>query len=167
MSDTNKEPLAARLHFIPRALSGTHRVIIARFRNQLERSDNWLVLTTLGRKTGLPRQVLLPCVRTPDGAIVISTYGWKSNWLRNIAADPNVEITAKGQSVPARADLVEDLARKHELVTAYPFFPLAPSNAANRLLRPALVPFLKRWVARRPVVALRTVGSSSGPTDQR
>ena len=154
MADAKREPFAARLHFLARALAGTHRAIISRFHKQLEHSDNWLVLTTLGRKTGLPRNVLLPCVRTPDGAIVISTYGSRSNWLRNLTEDPNVKITTHGRVAPARAEVVEDLIRKQELVAEHPFFPLAPSAFANRILRPVLVPFLRGWVRPRPVVVL-------------
>ena len=38
-------------------------VIIKTFRRYFERAPGWVILTTRGRKTGLPREVLLPCER--------------------------------------------------------------------------------------------------------
>ena len=89
-----QEPFAAHLHFIARAVRHPQNALVRLFRRYFERAPGWVLLTTRGRKTGLPREVLLPCERTPDCLIMISTYGWRSNWVRNIQRDPNVTITA-------------------------------------------------------------------------
>jgi hypothetical protein len=82
------EPFAARLHFVPRSIRGLQAAVVRLFRQYFERAPGWVPLTTVGRRTGLPREVLLPCERFRDGLIVISTYGWRSDWIRNIGRDP-------------------------------------------------------------------------------
>ena len=74
----NREPFAARLHFIPRLIVRPIQTAIVRaFRTYLARAPGWMLLTTRGRRTGLPREVLLPCVRTPDMVMTMSTYGMR------------------------------------------------------------------------------------------
>jgi deazaflavin-dependent oxidoreductase (nitroreductase family) len=164
-----KEPLAAHLHFIPRALRRPQNALVRILRRYFEQAPGWVLLTTRGRKTGLPREVLLPCERTPEGLIVISTYGWRSNWIRNIQHDANVTITAGGWVLSGRAELVELLERKIDLVSRYPFFPaapFAPIHAVLRtLLRPVLVLFLRRWIRPRPLVVVHPVALLSPPPE--
>ena len=121
-----------------------------------------MLLTTRGRRSGLPREVLLPCVRTASEIITISTYGRRSDWVRNLAKEPAVKVTSGGRVVPARAEIVDDLARKRALVTAHPFFAPAPFAVVNAvvltLFRPLWVAFLRRWVRVRPVVVLHLDG---------
>lgn len=154
-----QEPFAAHLHFIPRTLARLQAAIVSLFRPTLERSPNWVLLITRGRRTGLPRDVLLPCIRTARTVIVISTYGWRSDWIRNIRKTPEVRVTWDGRQLPGRAEAVEDLPRKRQLVTEHPFFPPAPSALLNRLLRPVLVPLLRRWVTPRPVVVIHCLSA--------
>jgi deazaflavin-dependent oxidoreductase (nitroreductase family) len=149
-----REPFAAHLHFIPRTLAGLQAAIVSLFRRRLECSPNWVLLTTRGRRTGLPREVLLPCIRTGSTVIVISTYGWRSDWMRNIRKAPEVQVTWSGRQVPGSAEVIEDLPRKRQLVTEQPFFPPAPTALLNRLLRPILVPWLRRWVTPRPMLVI-------------
>jgi deazaflavin-dependent oxidoreductase (nitroreductase family) len=152
------EPFAARLHFIPRAMRGLQGAIVRAQRRYFERAAGWVLLTTTGRKTGLAREVLLPCERFPGGLIVISTYGRRSNWIRNIERDPNVSVICAGWPVQARAEIVDDVDAKRALVRAHPFFPAAPNGFLNflhrTLLRPLLAGFLAWWVTRRPVVVV-------------
>lgn len=156
---TTPEPFAARLHFIPRVVvRPVQRVLVRVFRRYFERAPGWVLLTTTGRKTGLPREVLLPCERFADGMLVISTYGTRSDWMRNIARDARVRVTCAGWIVEARAETIVDLAAKRALVTAHPFCPPAPFGWVNllhrTLLRPLTVAFLRWWVSNRPVVVL-------------
>jgi deazaflavin-dependent oxidoreductase (nitroreductase family) len=154
------EPLAARLHFIPRALRGVHAFLIRTLRGYFTRAPGWVVLTTRGRRTGLPREVLLPCTRFDGTILVMSTYGERSDWMKNLRRDPRVQVTQRGRVLDARAEVVEDLARKRALVTAHPFFAPAPFAlvhvVALTILRPLLVLQLRRWVRPRPVVLLHT-----------
>jgi deazaflavin-dependent oxidoreductase (nitroreductase family) len=118
-----------------------------------------VLLTTRGRKTGLPRDILLPCERTRETIILISTYGHRSNWIRNIERDPRVTVTCGGWTLGGRAEIVEDVERKRAIVSADPFFaaaPFAPVHALLKtVLRPFLVLFLRAWVTPRPVVLVR------------
>jgi len=140
------------------------------FRHYLERAPGWVLLTTTGRKTGLPREVLLPCERSPEAVIVISTYGWRSHWIRNLKRDPRVRITAGGWVLCGRAEVIEDLERKHAIVEADPFFPPAPFAVVHAvlrtLLRPLLIVFLRRWVSPRPIVLIRPEAIASPESPQ-
>ena len=102
--------------------------------------------------------MLLPCARFDGTILVISTYGGRSDWIRNLRKDPRVEVARRGGAVAARAEVVEDLGRKQALVTAHPFFPAAPfalvHAVALTVLRPLLVAFLRLWVRPRPVVLI-------------
>ena len=154
-----REPFAARLYFIPTALRSTHAALIRRLRHYFERAPGWVILTTTGRKTGLPREVLLPCERSPDAVIVISTYGSRSQWIRNLKRDPRVRFTTGGWTLSGEAEVIEELERKHAVVTADPFFPPAPFTIVHAvlrtLLRPLLIRFIRWWVNPRPIVLIR------------
>jgi len=154
-----REPLAAHLHFIPRWIRPLQGAIVWSLRRYFERAPGWVLLTTTGRRTGLPREVLLPCERTPDTLIVISTYGRRSDWIRNIASRAEVRVTCAGWVLPAQAEIVEDLEVKRALLTSHPFFVPAPIGILNFLhrilLRPLTVAFLRWWVRGRPVVVIR------------
>jgi deazaflavin-dependent oxidoreductase (nitroreductase family) len=144
---------------VPRAIRPLQAALVRVFRRYFERAPGWVLLTTTGRVTGLPREVLLPCERSGDALLVISTYGWESDWIRNIRRDPRVLVTCAGWVLRARAEVVEDLARKRAIVSARPFFPAAPFAVLNflhrTLFRPIWVPFLRWWVTARPVVLIR------------
>ncbi len=158
-SAVTRDPFAARLHFIPRAIRPVQAAIVRVFRRYFERAPGWVLLTTTGRRTGLPREVLLPCERTADALIVISTYAEHSDWMRNIRRDPRVRVTSAGWVVPARAEIVDDLDAKRALVAAHPFFAPFPFGVLNLVHRTVLrwptVAFLRWWVRRRPVVVIR------------
>jgi len=159
------EPFAARLHVIPRWIRPLQTAIVRVLRRYFERAPGWVLLTTTGRKTGLPREVLLPCERTRDMIVVISTYGRRSNWIRNLERHAEVLVTAAGWVVGATAEVVDDLDAKRALVTRHPFFvplPVGPLNVLHRtLLRPLWLPFLRWWVRSRPVVVIRPTSPQS------
>lgn len=65
-----------------------------------------LVLEHVGRKTGLPRQVVLEVVDhpTPDTYVVPSGFGDRAQWFRNVQANPRVRVRAAGRAAtPATA----------------------------------------------------------------
>jgi len=160
-----REPFFARLHFIPRVvIRYPQRALVRVFRRYFERAPGWVLLTTTGRKTGLPREVLLPCERFADGLLIISTYGRRSDWMRNIARDPRVSVTCAGWRLPARAEIIDDLERKQALVTQHPFHAPAPMIPFHLIfltvLRPLTVAVLCRWVTHRPVVVIRRAAAS-------
>jgi deazaflavin-dependent oxidoreductase (nitroreductase family) len=156
--NARSEPFAAKLHFIPRAIRGLQTGLVNRFRGYFSHAPGWVLLGTIGRRTGLPRETLLPCVRADGTVIVISTYGSRSDWIRNLRKNPAVKVTRDGAVVSGRAEVVEDLAKKRALVSEHPFFAPAPFKIVNAIalgvFRPALVAFLRRWVTVRPIVVI-------------
>ena len=73
----------------------------------------WLVLllTTTGRKTGLPRVTPLQ-YEEQDGVIyVASARGRQADWFRNILANPRVEIRVKARRFYGQAEPITDPAR--------------------------------------------------------
>jgi deazaflavin-dependent oxidoreductase (nitroreductase family) len=70
-----------------------------------------LLLTTTGRKTGLPRVTPLQYEEN-DGAIyVASARGQKADWFRNILADPHVEVRVRSRRFRGVAETITDPAR--------------------------------------------------------
>lgn len=166
MSDRSRakdRPFAEHLHFIPRLIRIPQSVLVRLFRNYLEHAHGWVLLTTEGRKTGLPREVLLPCERFDDCILVISTYGWRSNWIRNVQRQPRVRVTCAGTTSDGRAEIIETVETRQGLVSSHPFFVPFPAHFLNvihrTVLRPVWVPLLRWWVRRRPVLLIH-VGTS-------
>lgn len=153
------EPFAAKLHFITRPVGRLNAARIRLARGYYLRSRGWVVLTTIGRRTGLPRQTLLPCGRRDGEIVVVSTYGWRSDWIRNLHKNPQVKVTRDGAEVDGIAEVVEDLERKRRIVSENPFVipPFAVVRAiAFGPMRPLTTAFLRRWVTSRPVIVIRT-----------
>ncbi len=70
-----------------------------------------LLLTTTGRKSGLPRVTPLQYEEL-DGAIyVASARGAKADWFRNILADPCVKVRIKSREFEGLAEPVTDPCR--------------------------------------------------------
>ena len=65
------EPFAAKLHFITHPVGRLNAARIRLARGYYLRSPGWVVLTTIGRRTGLPQQILLPCRCRRDAEIVV------------------------------------------------------------------------------------------------
>ena len=89
--------------------------------------DRFLLLTHIGRKTGLPHQTVVEVVqhdRATETYYVVSGWGEKANWYQNIMAKPKVTIQVRNQKLAAIAERVSpdngaqimlDYARKHPL----------------------------------------------------
>ncbi|MBU2665982.1 nitroreductase family deazaflavin-dependent oxidoreductase [Actinoplanes bogorensis] len=73
-----------------------------------------LLLTTRGRKTGLPRERPVLYARDGDAYIVIGS-NWGQNhhpsWSVNLLADPSATVTINGATTAVRATLVEGTER--------------------------------------------------------
>ena len=70
-----------------------------------------LLLTTTGRKSGLPRVTPLQYEEI-DGAIYLgSSRGQKADWFRNILANPHVEVRVKSRRFRGVAETVTEPAR--------------------------------------------------------
>jgi deazaflavin-dependent oxidoreductase (nitroreductase family) len=70
-----------------------------------------LLLTTTGRKTGLPRVTPLQYEEI-DGAFYLgSSRGQKADWFRNVVANPCVEVRVKSRRFRGVAETVTDPLR--------------------------------------------------------
>jgi deazaflavin-dependent oxidoreductase (nitroreductase family) len=87
--------------------------------------QRFLMLTHIGRKSGLPRQTVLEVVK-PDPEhgtyYVASGFGEKSDWYRNVMVNPDVTIQVGKKRYPAQAkrlskeeavEVLLDYARRH------------------------------------------------------
>lgn len=70
-----------------------------------------LLLTTTGRKTGLPRMTPLQYEEQDDVIYVASARGRQADWFRNILANPRVEIRVKARRFYGQAEPITDPAR--------------------------------------------------------
>jgi deazaflavin-dependent oxidoreductase (nitroreductase family) len=126
--------------------------------------DRFLLLTHIGRKSGLPRQAVIEVVRhdpASDTSIIASGFGAHIDWFRNIQKNPNVVVQSGARRLEAiaerlpldvAADELRDYARRH---------PRAFHTITKRLLGQELDGCAESW--RRlatdvPMVALRRRG---------
>lgn len=70
-----------------------------------------LVLTTTGRKSGLPRSTPLQFEQIGEDYYVGSARGAQADWYRNLLVDPCVQVEAQGRQFSAFAEAVVDPER--------------------------------------------------------
>ena len=70
-----------------------------------------LLLTTTGRKTGLPRVTPLQYEEIDGTFCLGSSRGQKADWFRNILANPHVEVRVKSRRFRGIAETVTDPLR--------------------------------------------------------
>lgn len=83
---------------------------------ELLRSRCVMLLTTTGRRSGLPRTNGISFMPLGDRYVVFSGWGVTSNWYRNVLANPEVIIQVGRRRLRATARLVEDPERRKELM---------------------------------------------------
>ena len=75
-----------------------------------------LLLTTTGRKTGLKRITPLQYEEIDGKYYLGAARGLKADWVRNIQANPQVEIRVKSLNFQGQAEVVTDPARFADFV---------------------------------------------------
>ena len=70
-----------------------------------------LILTTTGRKSGLPRQTPLQYEQVGEDFYIASARGPQADWFRNLQAEPRVAVLVGGRQFPALAEAVTDPGR--------------------------------------------------------
>ncbi len=70
-----------------------------------------LLLTTTGRKSGLPRVTPLQYEEIKGSIYIASARGTKADWYRNIVANPKVKIRVKARQFDGIAEPVTDPGR--------------------------------------------------------
>lgn len=66
------------------------------------------VLETTGRTSGLPRRTPIGGRRVGDTFWLVSEYGERSHYIRNIKADPSVRVRVRGRWHEGTAHLLPD-----------------------------------------------------------
>jgi deazaflavin-dependent oxidoreductase (nitroreductase family) len=66
------------------------------------------LLETTGRVSGLPRRTPLGGRRVGDAFWLVSEFGERSQYVRNIQADPRVRVRIRGRWHPGTAHLMHD-----------------------------------------------------------
>jgi deazaflavin-dependent oxidoreductase (nitroreductase family) len=69
------------------------------------------LLTTTGRKSGLPRVTPLQYEERDEAIVAAAMHGTGADWVRNILADPCVEVEVKNRRFPGQAEVVTDRGR--------------------------------------------------------
>lgn len=70
-----------------------------------------LLLTTTGRKSGLKRVTPLQYEEIDGSYYLGAARGLKADWVRNIRADPQVEVRVKSLNFQGQAEVVTDPVR--------------------------------------------------------
>jgi deazaflavin-dependent oxidoreductase (nitroreductase family) len=70
--------------------------------------QQYLYLTTAGRRTGLPREIEIWFTERQGRFYIIAEHRDRANWVRNIRANPHVHIRVGELQVSATARLVDD-----------------------------------------------------------
>jgi deazaflavin-dependent oxidoreductase (nitroreductase family) len=67
--------------------------------------EQYLYLTTRGRKSGLPREIEIWFTHREGRFYLIAEYA-TSNWVQNLRADPQAQVGVAGQSFAVHARFV-------------------------------------------------------------
>ena len=73
-----------------------------------------LHLTTVGRKSGLPRTIEIWFVVFQQRLYILAEHGCKAHWVRNIRLHPEVSIRIKERHFRARGRILERARDRHE-----------------------------------------------------
>jgi deazaflavin-dependent oxidoreductase (nitroreductase family) len=65
-------------------------------------------LTTIGRRTGDPHTISIWFAHSEGTVYLLSGGGQRSDWVRNLVADPQVTVAFSGARFAGRARLIED-----------------------------------------------------------
>jgi deazaflavin-dependent oxidoreductase (nitroreductase family) len=64
----------------------------------------WVMLTTVGRRTGQPRRVVLDIMKRDGQALfVLAAFGGNADWIQNLQARPALQAQLGWRTYPARA----------------------------------------------------------------
>ncbi len=66
-------------------------------------TQQYLYLTTTGRKTGLPREIEIWFVTFDGKFYILAEHGHDAQWVKNIVHNPRVSVRVGGQTFPATA----------------------------------------------------------------
>jgi deazaflavin-dependent oxidoreductase (nitroreductase family) len=70
-----------------------------------------MILTTIGRKSGLPRQTPLQYEEVDGDYYIASARGSEADWFKNIVANPKVRVQIRNREFDATVEPVTDPVR--------------------------------------------------------
>ncbi len=97
----------------------------------------WMLITTIGRKSGRHRQVMVDVLLhngQTDAYYILSAYGSRADWVRNIQVNPRFEAQVGRRKFSARASTLSGEKAGEMLVQFYrlkPAYTRAVMNAAG------------------------------------
>lgn len=121
----NSKALSLLLKYFGRA----HIWVYRRTNGRLGAKLLWFpaaLITTTGRKSGLPRTTATLYLRDGANVILPASYGGRDGnpmWYRNLQADPKVEVQVRGEHVTMIARDADDTERERywrKLIRIYP-----------------------------------------------
>jgi deazaflavin-dependent oxidoreductase (nitroreductase family) len=78
------------------------------------RSLQYLYLTTIGRVTGMPREIEIWYVERGGNFYVLAEHFHRAHWVRNIAKEPRVRVRVGDRRIAARASVLDPVTDREE-----------------------------------------------------
>ena len=124
--------------FVLKSMNAVHRAALRASGNRVGAQFGGmpsLELTTVGRKSGKPRSVMLTSpLRDGDAYVVVASRGGDDvhpAWYLNLCDNPAVEVQVVGQpkqAMRARVATAEERARMWPIITGMPFLTYRLAN---------------------------------------
>lgn len=70
--------------------------------------EQYLYLTTIGRKSGQPRQIEIWFTEHEGRYYIIAEHGSRAQWVQNVIAKGDVQVRVGGETFPATARVLPD-----------------------------------------------------------
>ena len=158
-----RSPAAARPGRLWRWMRAMNRRLVARYRRGVGPRGLVLLLTTTGRKSGLPRVTPLQYERCDDLIYVASARGARADWFCNLVAEPRVVVQIGEERLDALAEPISDPARVADFLALR--LRRHPMMMRLMLLFEGVPPWggrtaLERLAVAKTIVALRPVSGS-------
>ena len=67
----------------------------------------FLYLTTIGRRSGQPREIEIWFTHDHGRYYLIAEHRWETHWVQNLLAEPRVRVRLGGEEFPARARVLD------------------------------------------------------------
>jgi len=124
-----------------------------------------MLIRTRGRQSGQLREAPVNYAILDGAVYCLAGWGAASHWLRNLEADPRVELLLPGGAVRGQAGIVAD---PDEALRAMRAVLIAGGFAGFAFgFNPRSVPddILREYAATTPVVRITAIGLAAGPAD--
>lgn len=124
-----------------------------------------MVLRTRGRRSGRWRSAPLGYVIRDGAVYCCAGFGRATDWLRNLEADPRVELILPGRTVSGFAQIVGDLAEQAPAMRDLLGSMSVISRPMLGDLRRASDTEIRSLLDALPLVRIRVTGLAAGPWD--